>query len=239
MGAAAGPNINRSGITLCQDVSNVKSYSGTGTVWYDLVQNLVFNSVGATQTPYTTISNVKCFDFNSSGYWECSSGYGQVDLGGDCTISIWFYSESPSVRKTIFQKAGTSYASYEQEIAVTWELDSAPNWSYYSRYSAAYDYASFVGGSHNKWNNMTITMTTGKTTAARSGIGYINGVTQYTSYTSRSSVALVAAGAIQIGTGYAGTVDVGYINSVYCYNRVLSAAEVLRNYNETKSRYGL
>ena len=238
MGASSVPNIVRSGITLCADASNPKSYSGTGTVWLDLVQTLVFNSTGATQTPFTTISNVKCFDFNGSGYWECSSGFGNVDLGGDCTISIWFYSESPSVRKTIFQKAGTGYASYEQEIAVTWEPNSDAYWSYYSRYSPAYDYAGFSGGSHNKWNMMTITMTTGKTTSARVGQAYINGVA-LGYYTSRSSVALLAAGAIQIGTGYAGTVDVGYINSIYCYNRVLSATEVLLSYNETKSRFGL
>ena len=233
------PRIVTNGLTLALDVADRNSYIGTGTVWRDLAQNLVFNSTGATQTPFTKIGGVPCFDFNGSGYWECSSGFGQVDLGGDCTISIWFYSESPSIRRTIFQKAGTSYASYEQEIAVTWEPDSAVNWSWYSRYSPAYDYATVAGGSHNKWNMMTITMTTGKTTSARVGQSYINGTIPSTSYyNSRSNVALVAAGAIQIGTGYAGTVDVGYINSVTCYNRVLSASEVFQNYDATKTRFG-
>ena len=234
------PRIVTSGLTLCLDTADKNSYGGSGTVWKDLAQGLVFNSTGVTQTPFTKIGGVPCFAFNSSGYWQCSSGFSQVDLGGDCTISIWFYSQSPSVRRTIFQKAGTTFQSYEQEIAVTWELDSAPNWSYYSRQSAAYDYATVAGGSHNKWNMMTITMTTGKTTSARVGVSYINGTTPATSYyNSRSSVALVAAGAIQIGTGYAGTVDVGYISSVCCYNRVLSATEVLQNYNATKTRFGL
>ncbi len=238
MAGASGPDLVQNGLVLALDAADKNSYLGTGTVWTDLAQNLIFNSTGATQTPFTKIGGVPCFDFNGSGYWQCSSGFGQVDLGGDCTISIWFYSESPSVRKTIFQKAGTSYQSYEQEIAVTWEPNSDAYWTYYSRYSAAYDYAGFSGGSHNKWNMMTITMTTGKTTNARVGQAYINGVA-LGSYTSRSSVALLAAGAIQIGTGYAGTVDVGYINSIYCYNRVLSATEVLNNYNATKSRFGL
>jgi len=232
------PRIVTSGLTLLLDNADKNSYTGTGAVWEDLAQNLVFNSTGATQTPFTKVGGVPCFAFNSLGYWECSSGFGQVDLGGDCTISIWFYSQSPSVRRTIFQKAGTSYQSYEQEIAVTWELNSDAYWSYYSRYSPVYDYAGFSGGSHNKWNMMTITMTTGKTISARVGQSYINGVA-LGSYTSRSNVALVAAGAIQIGTGYAGTVDVGYINSVTCYNRVLSATEVLQNYNATKTRFGL
>ena len=51
--------------------------------------------------------------------------------------------------------------------------------------------------------------------------------------------ALVAAGAITVGAGYAGVVEVGYINSVYCYNRMLTDAEILQNYNATKGRFGL
>ena len=233
-----GPKLVTNGLTLALDVGEKNSYPGSGTKWYDLAQNLTFNSSGATPTPFTKINGVNCFDFNGSGYWECTSGYGNVDLGGDCTISIWIYAESPSARRTIFQKNGTSYQSYEQEIAVTWEVDVAPNWSYYSRYSAAYDYAGFAGGGYGKWNMMTITMTTGKTTSARVGQAYINAsATGY--YTSRSNVAVVAAGAIQIGAGYAGVVEVGYINSVYCYNKVLNAGEVLQNYNATKTRFGL
>ena len=238
MSILRSPQIVYNGLVLALDAADQGSYSGTGAVWTDLAQNLIFNSTGSTQTPFTKIGGVPCFGFNGSGSWQCSSGFDRVDLGGDCTISIWFYSESPSVRKTIFQKAGTSYASYEQEIAVTWEPGDNPYWSYYTRYSGSYDYGGLNGGSHTKWNMMTITMTTGKTTSARVGQAYINGVA-LGSYTSRSNVALVAAGAIQIGTGYAGTVEVGYINSVTCYNKVLSATEVRQNYNALKPRFKL
>jgi hypothetical protein len=237
MGLSHSPQIVTSGLTLCLDAANPRSYPRTGAVWSDLAQNLTFNSVGTTQTPFTTINGSPCFDFNGSGYWECGTNFNLVDLGGDCTIVMWFYCQTTAARKTIFEKAGTSYQSYEQEIAVTWEV--ANDFSYYSRFSPAYDYASTVANTVNVWNMVGIKMSTGKTTAARTGFYSTNGSAWISGYTSRSNVALVAAGAIRIGSGYAGTVTDGYVSCVYCYNKMLTDAEILQNYNATKSRFGL
>lgn len=236
MATRYSPQIVTSGLVLALDAANRNSYVGSGTVWRDLSQRLVFNSQG-TQTPFTKINGVSCFDFNGSGYWECGTNFGLVDLGGDCTILMWFYCETMAVRRTIFEKAGTSYASYQQEVAVTWE--TANDFSYYSRQSPDYDYAGTAGNSLNAWNMVGIKMSTGKTATARTGFYSKNGSAWAANYTSRSNTALVAAGAIRIGTGYAGTVTDGYISAVSCYNRMLSDAEVLQNFNATKTRFGL
>lgn len=225
-----------SGLTLNLDVGSVASYPGSGTVWYDLAQNLTFNLQG-TQTPYTTKNGAPCFGFNGSGYWQCSSGFSNVDLGGDCTIILWFYCETLAARKTIFEKAGTSYQSYQQEIAVTWETNLTFN--YYSRQSPSYDVGVTTTNTNNAWNMMAIKMSTGKTTAARTGFYSKNGAAWTSNYTSNSNTALVAAGAINIGSGYAGTVTNGYIGQVLCYNKMLSDDEILQNYNSTRTRYGL
>ncbi len=237
MGLSHSPKIVTSGLTLLLDASNSKSYPGSGANWTDLAQSLSFSSQGATQTPFTTKKGAGCFDFNGSGYWECTSGSSNVDLGGDCTIILWFFCETLASRTTIFEKAGNSYASYEQEIAVTWE--TGLDFSYYSRYSPAYDYASTAANTNNDWNMTAIKMSTGKTTAARTGFYSKNGSAWGASYTSRSSVAVVAAGNLIIGSGYAGTVTDGFIGQVLCYNKMLSDAEILQNYNATKSRFGL
>jgi hypothetical protein len=84
-----------------------------------------------------------------------------------------------------------------------------------------------------------IKMSTGKTAAARTGFYSKNGSAWTSLYTSRSNVALVASGAIRIGSGYAGTVTNGHISSVLCYNKMLTDAEVLQNYSATKRRFGL
>lgn len=230
--------IVQQGLVLNLDAGNPYSYAGAGTTWYDVSgNNLIFNSQGTTQTPFTTIGGSPCFDFNGSGYWECGTNFNLVDLGGDCTIIIWFYCETTAIRRTIFEKAGTSYQSYQQEIAVTWE--TANDFSYYSRFSPSYDYASTAASTVNAWNMVGIKMSTGKTTAARTGFYSKNGSAWSASYNSQSNVALVAAGAIRIGSGYAGTVTDGYIGSVLCYNRMLTDAEILQNYNATKGRFGL
>lgn len=232
------PRIVTSGLTLLLDNSDKNSYPGSGTVWTDLAQNLKFNSTGTTQTPFTKVGGVPCFDFNGSGYWQCTSGFGQVDMGGDCTLVMWLYHENPPTRRTIFEKAGTVYASYQQEIAVTWEVNAAPQWSWYSRFSPDYDFSGFVDGKANAWNMLAIKMSTGKTTTARTGFYSVNGGAWISAYNSRSNVALVAAGAITVGAGYAGVVEVGYLNSVYCYNKMLTDVEILQNYNATRTRFG-
>lgn len=223
-------------LVMCLDVSNPKSYPGSGTVWTDLVSNLVFNSTGTT-TPVETVANAKSFAFNGSGYWYCNSGFGTVDLGGDCTVVLWLYSETISVRKTVFEKAGTTYASYQQEVAMTWEAGNDISW--YSRQSADYDFGSTAACTVGSWNMMGIKMSTGKTTAARAGYYSKNGGPWVQNYTSRSSVALVAAGEIRIGTGYAGTCDVGNVGMVLAYTKQLDNSEILQIYNSTKSRFGL
>lgn len=223
-------------LTLLLDVSNTKSYPGSGTVWTDLVGGLVFNSAG-TITPVETINTAKSFAFNGSGYWYCNSGYSNVDLGGDCTIILWLYSEAISIRRTVFEKAGTSYQSYQQEVAMTWE--TANNISWYSRQSADYDYGGTDVCTIGSWNMMSIKMSTGKTTTARAGYYSKNGGSWVQNYTSRSNTALVAAGEIRIGAGYAGTCDVGNVGMVMCYNKMLTDQEILQNYNTTRTRFGL
>ena len=40
MGAAAGPDIIEDGLVLCLDAGNRASYTGSGTVWNELSNNM-------------------------------------------------------------------------------------------------------------------------------------------------------------------------------------------------------
>ena len=231
-----GPKTVTSGLTLCLDVANPKSYPGAGTVWYDLASNLVFNSTGTT-TPVETMGGAKSFAFNGSGYWYCSSGYSAVDLGGDCTLIMWLYNEGLTTRRTVFEKTGTSYASYEQELAVTWETSNY--YSYYSRYSS-YDYSDSNGPiTLNAWSMNALKMSTGKSALARTGFYSKNGSLWTSNYVSRSSTAVTSSTNINIGTGYAGTVETGNVAMVMAYNKMLTDSEIQQVYSATKGRFGL
>ena len=236
MGIFRGPNIVRDKLSLHLDAGSTRSFPGSGADWFDLsVNKITFSSYG-TQTPHTTIGGVDCFDFNGSGYWQSDSGHENVDFGGDCTLLFWFYAEDLTERDTFFEKAGTSYQSYQQEIAVTLETSEA--FSYYSRRVDNYDHASTSGMTIGEWNLMGIKLSTGKTSSARTGFYSKNGASWTSNYNSRSSEALTAAGAVRIGSGYAGAVENGYVSAVYCYNKMLTDAEVLQMYDVTKKRYG-
>jgi len=236
MSLVRGPKIVTGGLTLCLDAQAPKSYSGSGTVWMDLAQGLVFNSNG-TLTPFSTVDGAKCLQFNNSGYWVCSSGYENVDMGGPCTLVLWLYGEGISERDTIFEKKGTIYNSYEQEIAVTWETNN--QLSYYSRKST-YDYAYTSQVDTGKWAMMAIKMSTAKSAGvARTGYYSKNGAPWTESYNSRSTNAVVAAEDIRIGYGYAGVMEDGYISKVLAYDKELTDAEILQNFNAMKARFHL
>lgn len=223
-------------LSLCLMPHNTSSHNqSTDSRWYDLINGLVFDYYG-TMTPLTTLGVAKGFQFNDSGFWRCSSNTSLVDLGGDCTVVLWIYGTQGASRRTIFEKIGTVYQSYEQELAMTWETNSAL--SYYSRYNL-YDYAGTEVTDANTWTMISIKMSTGKTSAPRTGFRSKNGNPWVQSYGSRSSSAIVPAGDIQIGTGYAGTCYSGGIGTVLCYNKMLSDTEILQVYNATKTYYGL
>lgn len=237
MGAAGGPRIPRDQLVLAVHAGSKKSYPGSGADWQDLTQSKITFSSYGTQTPFTTVSGVSCFDFNGSGYWESDSGHGQVDMGGDCTLAFWMYAENLTERDTIFEKVGIGTNSYRQEIAVT--LETNEGFSYYSRKTPNYDYGSTGAMTQSAWNLMSIKMSTGKSTTARTGFWSKNGSAYSANYTSRSNTAVETAGAIRIGTGYAGAVENGYIASLYVYEKMLSDDEISTLYNSTKKKFGL
>jgi hypothetical protein len=157
-------------------------------------------------------------------------------MGGDCTLLMWIYCSTPSVRRTIFEKAGTSYNSYQQEIACTWETSNSISW--YSRYND-YDYASTPTMTANTWNLVGIQMSSGKTVAARTGFYSMNGGSWTSNYTSRSTTPITQAGAIRVFTGYAGTVDTGGVGMVMVFNKMLTNTDVARVYESTRKRFGI
>lgn len=229
-------NIDRNGLTLYLDATNRTSYNA-GSYWVDLAQGLEFVNATGTQTPYQRNGAVPSFTFNNSGYWVHSRSPSSVDFGGDCTLIMWFYPTTLAARKTIFEKAGTTLQSYQQEIAVTWETNQ--QWSWYSRATPGYD--SGVSGSFslNAWQMMAIKMSTGRTSAARTGFYSINGASWIANYTSNSNTALTTSGEIRIGSGYAGTVTNGGVGMVMSYNRMLSDSEISNIYTATREKFNV
>ena len=236
------PIIPTDKISMLLDVENPSSYPGSGSTWTCLVDGRNFQATGGTQTPLTTQDGNKCFQFNGSGFWESSENTDGVDMGSDCTLLMWIYQEDNTERDTIFEKVGPLYQSYQHEIAVTCEVgfSNVQNYTWYSRYSPNYDTASTASDfSNNEWHLLGIKMSTGRTSAARTGFYSRNGAAWAANYNSRSDTALVSAGNIRVGSGYAGEMENGKIAMVATYNKMLSDLEVEGFYNATRKRLGL
>ena len=82
MGFSRGPKIVTDGLVLALDAGSKKSYSGSGTTWYDLSGNgfnFTLDGSGITH--------------NSNGYFDLSSGgasyNGSITTSTACTLVFW------------------------------------------------------------------------------------------------------------------------------------------------------
>ena len=245
-----GPNIPKDELSLAVHFSSRRCTGGgpdsafnfAPPIAIDVSKNkLLFGQYGTTNA-IETQGRATVMDFNGSGYFEDIGGksggtvsYQNVNAAGDFTLLMWVYAEDLTERDTIFEKKGTIYQSYQQELAVTLETNEA--FSYYSRRFDNYDHAGTSAMTLNEFNLMGIKLSSGESTTARTGFHSKNGSAWAASYNSRSDTAIVAAANVRIGTGYAGAVENGKLGAIYCYNKMLSDQEVLQFYNATKGLF--
>ena len=223
------------GLKLYLDSMHVSSWT-KGSTWYDLVQGIKFNAIN-TPLPNLDINGGDAFEFNNSGYWESESGHELVDMGGETTLLMWVNSTDITERDTIFEKAGIQYRSYEHEIAVTWETNE--RFSYYSRRSQ-YGSGRTSPLGQSGWYLVGIKMSTGKEQGvARQGWWSINGSSWASNYTDRGANAILPAGPIRIGRGYAGPVESGGISMVAVWDRQLTDDEVAQIFDNQRDKFGV
>jgi hypothetical protein len=229
MGAAAGPNITRTGITLVLDSANPRSYPGTGATWNDLSGNSLnaignasyISSSGVTSgasftTPTTDILNTDIHSiffmikFNSSatypdgttGGWEKIFSYNAG--GSDRSPSIW---------------------RWPSERTIHWRYDPGNSGTDFGKNGAGTGYQFDL----NTWYYVGVTKNGAST------VMYVNGLQVGTGTVSNPKTAGTAA--IIINESY--TNPLNNLNCFSIYNRILSASEVLQNYTAIKSRFGL
>lgn len=202
--------------------------------WYDSVQNIRMNAQAATMAK-TTVSGVPCLTFDGTSYWDSTTADGnKVDMTGEFTLALVFYAAPPPARKTIFEKIPNTYASYQQELACTWEVDN--NISFYTQVSD-YDYGYFGVSTANQWNLRAIKMRADRQEA----YNWTSGAWSSNTLTNRSNAMVVRSNGIRVGAGYAGTVATGYLHAVLVYGVALSTGEMTKvhsHYTNLFSKFG-
>jgi len=221
-GTEGGPNIITDGLVLYLDAANSRSYPGTGTTWNDLTPNV---NIG-------TLTNGPSFDSEFNGNITCDGINDFVSLPNNTATqfpntSAWSFSVTA---KLLSQN--TAYAGiFIKGIADT----NSPGilLFYYNSGSVILKQSSSqptsVNASINAAFNYTVTYNGSTTTRV-----YLNDTYRNNGPTISS---VDTSNTLQLGNGdFYGNVR---IYNFVKYNRLLSDAEILQNYNAIKTRFGL
>ena len=213
-------NIVRFGLVLDLDAGNPSSYAGAGTVWYDVSGN-GYNAGMNNITPsnWVTYNGVKAFETNDTNNQNFTVGSFPFPQSGR-TYEIWINSKSFSLGwQTWFDDGGGERVLF----------GTSTNTMHV--YPSVEVSANLVVG---QWYQLLYTMVGGNGTAVvvyKDGQSIGSGTYGYVINSGTGILLILGDTGSEITSCYCSTVRV--------YNRVLSAAEVLQNYNATKGRFGL
>ena len=216
-------------LILCVDSANTKSYPGTGTAWNDLSGNN--NNVTLVNGPTYSSNDGGYIDFDGTNdYINANSALPDSFFQGNLTISLWVYFntiDTDSQGQAIVHHGTNSNPNgfhIMQRLSKV-RLDLwGPGLSSASTFSAS------------TWYNLTFTLNNTTNACAI----YINGSldasdTLSASYTGSGNNCRIAGPIIEGGV-YHDELH-ARIAQVLCYDKILTAAEVLQNYNAHKGRF--
>jgi hypothetical protein len=215
------PGIVTSGLILCLDAANPKSYPGTGTSWFDVSGN---NAIG-------TLTNGVSYSSNNLGILTFDGVDDRVNVVNtipplsNLTIELFLRTSVVDGTQNIFLD---QFFSLRYEISsnkFNIHLGNGSAWAYTTLLSTTTVVANTWYQTAWTWNGSTAVM-------------YVNGVAEnsLSSGAASSTTGNITLGQHTPDTSYAWA---GNMGSVKIYNQALTAAQVLQNFNATRGRYGI
>ena len=205
------------GLIMHLDASAPDSYPGSGTTWFDLTGN---GNNATINTTYHVWTNSNYFDISTDG----SSGQAMTlasfrsNLATAHTLECFIYPKNGQPSMLSGQCGGNDCWSYGE------------SGYYFDRTGAT---TLQTGYGTNVWQQLVITFD-GSTTA----FSYKNGASY--SYSTNFLMSGISQGTAYIASRiWSPTASQYNLGCMRFYNRALSAAEILQNYNTQKSRFGL
>ena len=234
MGSVYGPNIVTDNLILYVDAGNVQSYPGSGTTWYDIVGS---NDGVITNATYSsTDGGVIVFD--GSGDYVMADNHNIPSLES-FSVSLWLkYGGTPSAHRIPFwisDAEGTPNFLYIEIGSGYNYLGVATETFSQNKYSTA-----AAGINDDNWQHIAVTRNSGTVLIYKDGIVVTTTAhNMYGGWNTGPGKDLSIGVGMDNGNIYSSSSVTGSIASVIIYNKALTAAEVLQNYNAHKSRFGL
>ena len=218
MAVHGGPDIVESGLVLCLDAGNTKSYPGTGTAWTDL--STVRNNCTLTNGPTYSASNGGYLSFDGTNDYV----YTPVNIDANpVTLSAWFRASVVTGDRGILLNDNGG-----------WDKGFEISSSAFAIHVGNNLVSTGITATANRWYCGTLVYT------ASSMAFYLDGVSVWTG----GAPAASTGSTLEIGrafySGGAGSRFFnGFISHVMVYNRDITATEVAQNFNALRGRYGL
>ncbi len=249
------PRIVTDGLVLCLDAASRQSYPGSGNIWRDLSNN----------ARNFTLFNPSYYSFDSTNSGSIrfartmpptgeTGGYAEHTGSGALAVTTYLYNNhTTEVWARINNRNATLYNANETLNAL-FVYRGYHSMFYYSSTSFIY---SIWNGTSNTQVAPALTLGTSGTdiiqgqwfhaVGVRSGnnlSSYINGRLKGTNTINTSSGSGGVSNTIRIGMASPSNEDYSWhadanVSAIKMYNRALTPAEVLQNYNATKGRYNL
>ena len=226
-----------SGLTLCLDAGNLKSYPTTGTTWTDLSKN--GNNGTLVVAPTFNSSNIGYFSFNGSTTYISTPNTSNVS--NNFTMSVWcrptntiaVYNQTNSGFNPPFLSGHRFVIAPDNRSTTSGAgISVGTNGINVIEHGNAFFPAPLV---HYTTISSTIFTNIVVVYTSKQPNLYINGVFIKSGLVTTSSTTFLSLGSQGIGTLYG--FYQGDISDIKCYDRSLSASEVLQNYNATKWRF--
>lgn len=222
-----GPPLITNGLVLLYDFTSRNSYSGTGTSIID--RSGFGNNATISNSPtFVNAGSLGYFSFNGAATPAqlISDGNKAVIQFNAGTVITWAYATNANSGATGYMIVGKPNA---------WGIHVVSNKLQIYDYGNAIFRDTGVTIGNSTWNHIAITFTTSTGAPSNNCIVYVNGTAVLTTTLKNSS----QASNFVIGSDGAGAQKfTGFVSTVTLYDRVLSATEILQNYNAKKTRFG-
>ena len=233
-----GPNVVMDGLLFYVDASNDKSFVGSGTTWKDLSSNELDNTIAGSPT-YET-ANGGGFVFDGADDYAQRLNDTTFNSINEFTFNFWVkYASGVNLTSLI----GKPRAGYADALRIGYTADTTT--LFYNLSGTTRCQNTSVTLSTTEFTNICFVQNPSESSNADKTKFYING-TAISNESSGYALTSVDAptfpliiGGWRQGNSGVGSTWKGNMNIVQMYNRALSAGEVLQNYNQLKSRFGL
>jgi len=235
MGIARGPKIVTSGLVLALDAADKLSYPGTGTTWRDLSGN---NNTGTlTNGPTFSAANMGSIVFDGTNDYVNIPYNVNLNPSSNISVSLWL---TLTATDTTIRNPIELSAVSDELYFILWRADLSPKrWGWgvkQSNGTTAETTSTATNFSTNTWYNIALVANSSAGQVYFYYNGILDGGVAYngTIKQNASATLSIAADAANSRRYWQGN-----ISNTLIYNRALSTAEVLQNYNATKKRFGL